>query len=82
MRALILTLALLPLAACTHHPGTFAPARGQSATQLDADTRDCDREVHSAGSQLVTGMFTGWSEKERDGFIACMTARGYVREPR
>lgn len=81
MKLAVLALALL-LTSCVHHPGTFTPSRGQSAAQQDSDARDCDREVHSAGSQLVTGLFTAWSEKERAGYIACMTARGYVSEAR
>jgi len=61
---------------------TFTPARGQSTAQLDVDQRDCDREVHSGARNLTVGVLTAWSEKERDGFIACMQARGYTADRR
>jgi hypothetical protein len=34
--------------------------------------------VHSAASQLVTSVFTAWSEKDRDAYVACMQAKGYT----
>jgi hypothetical protein len=66
------------LAGCAHYPPPFAPARGQSAAQQDADARECDRQVHSGASTFFTGVFTAWSEKERDGYTACMQGRGYT----
>ena len=66
------------LAGCVHYPPPLAPAKGQSATQQDTDARECDRQVHSAGSTFVTGALTAWSEKERDGYVACMQGRGYT----
>ena len=78
--SIIVVALLFTVAGCMHYPPRLTPSRGQSAAQQDADARDCDREVHSAGSQLITGMFTAWSEKERDGYTACMQGRGYVVE--
>jgi len=73
-----LALLVSVLAGCAHYPPPLAPAKGQSAAQQDTDARECDRQVHSAGSTFITGAFTAWSEKERDGYVACMQGRGYT----
>jgi hypothetical protein len=66
------------LTACTSYPPTLAPARGQTAAQQDTDARECDHQVHSAGRSMFIGMFTAWSEKQRDDYVACMQAKGYT----
>lgn len=76
--AWMIALAVLAFGGCMSYPPALSPAKGQTATQQDADARECDHQVHSAGSQLVTGVFTAWSEKERDGYVACMQAKGYT----
>ena len=73
-----LVLIVSLLAGCAHYPPPLAPSRGQSAAQQDNDARECDRQVHSGGSTFVTGVLTAWSEKERDGYVACMEGRGYT----
>jgi hypothetical protein len=73
-----LILIMFLLAGCAHYPPPFAPARGQSAAQQDTDAGECDRQVHSGASTFVSGAFTAWSEKERDGYVACMQSRGYT----
>ena len=78
MKTLAIVLVIVLLAGCVHYPPPLSPTRGQSSSQLDADARECDRQVHSAASQLVAGLFTAWSEKERDGYVACMQGRGYA----
>jgi ABC-type phosphate transport system substrate-binding protein len=69
---------IVSLAGCAHYPPPLAPAHSQSTTQQDTDARECDRQVHSAGSTFVTGVFTAWSEEERDRYVACVQARGYT----
>ena len=76
LASLVLIVSLL--AGCAHYPPPLAPGRGQSAGQQDTDARECDREVHSGASTFVSGVFTAWSEKERDGYVACMQGRGYT----
>jgi hypothetical protein len=66
------------LAGCAHYPPPLSPGRGQSAAQQDTDARECDRQVHSGASTFVSGVFTAWSEKERDGYVTCMQSRGYT----
>ena len=74
--SLVLIVSLL--AGCAHYPPPLAPTRGQSAAQQDTDARECDRQVHSGASTFVSGALTAWSEKERDGYVACMQGRGYT----
>ena len=69
---------LLALGGCMSYPPSLSPAKGQTTAQQDADARECDHQVHSAGSQLITGVFTAWSEKERDGYVTCMQSKGYT----
>jgi len=76
-RWVALSIAML-LTACTSYPPTLAPARGQTATQQEADAKDCDHQVHSAGRSMFVGMFTAWSTEERDAYVACMQGRGYT----
>jgi hypothetical protein len=78
MRYVWIGLVLLTLTSCTHYPPPLSPTKGQTAAQQEADAKDCDHQVHSAASQWVTGMFTAWSEKERDAYVACMQGRGYT----
>jgi PBP1b-binding outer membrane lipoprotein LpoB len=73
--ALLLTLFL---AGCASYPPTLAPARGQTASQQEADAKDCDHQVHSAARSMVAGMFTAWSTEERDKYVACMQGKGYT----
>jgi starvation-inducible outer membrane lipoprotein len=73
--ALLLTLFL---AGCTSYPPALAPSRGQTAAQQEADAKDCDHQVHSAGRSMVVGMFTAWSTEERDKYVACMQGKGYM----
>lgn len=78
MRYLWLAVPMLLLTSCAHYPPSLNAAKGQSATQQEADAKDCDHQVHSAASQLVAGMFTAWSEKDRDAYVACMLGKGYT----
>ena len=73
-----MAVVMLALGGCMSYPPALSPAKEQNAAQQDFDARECDHQVHSAASQLVTGMFTAWSEKERDGYVACMQAKGYT----
>ncbi len=78
MRYLWIVPTLALLAGCAHYPPPLSPARGQTAAQQETDAKDCDHQVHSAASQLVAGMFTAWSEKDRDAYVACMQGKGYT----
>jgi hypothetical protein len=80
MKTLGIIFAIILLAGCAraHYPPPLVPTRGQSAGQQDADARECDRQVHSAASQLWAGMLTAWSEKERDSYVTCMEGKGYT----
>ena len=81
MKVSVIVLAGILLAGCAmHYPPAFAPGRGQSAAQHDADARDCDRQVHSVGRNMLMGWANAWTEPERDGYLACMQGRGYVAE--
>lgn len=77
-RIALVTAATALFAGCASYPPPLSPMKGQTAAQQEADAKDCDHQVHSAASQLVTGVFTAWSEKERDDYVACMKGRGYT----
>lgn len=77
-RIALAAAATVLLAGCTSYPPLLSPMKGQTAAQQEADAKDCDHQVHSAASQLVAGVFTAWSEKERDDYVACMKAKGYT----
>ena len=72
-----LLLAML-LTSCTSYPPALTPARGQTAAQQEADAKDCDHQVHSAGRAMFVGAFTAWSTEERDKYVACMHGKGYT----
>jgi hypothetical protein len=69
---------VLTFGGCTSYPPPLSPMKGQTAAQQEADAKDCDHQIHSAASQLVAGVFTAWSEKERDDYVACMKGKGYT----
>jgi len=71
---------LLLLGGCMSYSPTLSPAKGQNAAQQDSDARECDRQVHSAARTLLMGWGTAWSEKERDGYVACIQAKGYTAD--
>lgn len=68
----------LSLSGCASYPQALSPAKGQTAAQQEADAKDCDHQVHSAARSMFAGVFTAWSEKERDDYVACMKAKGYT----
>lgn len=75
----VLALALVfSLGGCASYPPPLSPMKGQTAAQQEADAKDCDHQVHSAGRAMFIGMFTAWSEKERDDYVACMKGKGYT----
>lgn len=62
----------------TSYPPPLNPTRGQTAAQQEADTKDCDDQVHSAARSMFVGAFTAWSTEERDKYVACMQGKGYT----
>ncbi len=78
LRTAILIALTLSLAGCVSYPPPLSPMKGQTAAQQEADAKDCDHQVHSAGRAMLRGAFTAWSEKERDDYVACMKGKGYT----
>ena len=76
MRYVWLALSTFLLTSYAHYPPPLNPAEGQTAAQLEADAKD------SAASQLVSVMFTAWSEKDRDKYVTCMQGKGYAPAPK
>ena len=66
------------LAGCASYPPPLSPMKGQTASQQEADAKDCDHQVHSAARSMFAGALTAWSEKERDDYVACMKGKGYI----
>jgi starvation-inducible outer membrane lipoprotein len=77
-RIALAALATALLSGCVSYPPPLSPTKGQTAAQQEFDSKDCDHQVHSAARQLGTGMFTAWSENERDQYVACMKNKGYT----
>ena len=71
-------LPMLLLASCAHYPPPLNPTKGQTAAPQEADAKDCDHQVHSAGRSMFVGAFTAWSVEERDKYVACMPGKGYT----
>ncbi len=77
-RIILVVAAGVLLSACTSYPPPLSPMKGQTAAQQEADAKDCDHQVHSAGRAMLIGAFTAWSDKERDDYVACMKGKGYT----
>lgn len=77
-RIVLMAVAASLLAGCASYPPTLSPVKDQTAAQQEADAKDCDHQVHSAARSMFVGVFTAWSEKERDDYVACMKGKGYA----
>ena len=77
-RIALVTAAAVLLSGCASYPPPLSPMKGQTAAQQEADAKDCDHQAHSAVRTMFAGMFTAWSERERDHYVACMKDKGYT----